>query len=148
MTGIPGSRGAPIERYYRRMDRSWRFVLPVRYRQVSTRWVFCSDQAECLTLLPASAWTRRLEAIAAQASSGRDKMRLRLLVATGIEIDLDRRGRLAVPPLLRHRLKGPNLLVIGVVDKVEVTSAILGGSATGGWPRRKRRRGRGEESRG
>ncbi|MGH9056324.1 MAG: hypothetical protein ACRDYY_10775 [Acidimicrobiales bacterium] len=126
MADTDRSQAALVGRYHHRMDRSWRFVMPVRYRQASRHWVIRSDQAEWLTLVPAEEWDRRLHALAAQTSSGEDRSHARAMAATGIEVKLDRRGRLSVPPLLRHCLKGPDLMVIGTVDKIEVTSAPPG----------------------
>lgn len=75
-----------------------------------------------LTLVPADAWDHWLHTLADQVVSSQDKARVRVLVAGSASVTLDSRGRLTVPASHRGYLDGPELLVLGVVDKVEISS--------------------------
>ena len=112
------------------IDSKGRVSVPARFREgllVDGRSRFILTPAlfdPCLQLHPLPAWERFEQRIAELPRMDRDVVRLRrLLVSAALECELDRGGRVLVPPHLRERAElGKDVVWAGMGDSIELWS--------------------------
>ncbi len=112
------------------IDAKGRVSVPVRFRDAllsdgCSRFVLTPDPFDpCLHLHPMRAWEQFEEQIAALPSLDPHVVRFRrLYVSAALECELDRTGRMLVPPHLRDRAElAKEVLFAGTGRKIEVWS--------------------------
>lgn len=89
------------------LDVKGRLTLPTRYRQdiadlCDANMVITADPDACLLLYPREVWLGIEEKIAGLPSLNKYSRTLqRILIGHAIEVDMDKSGRLLIPPTLR-----------------------------------------------
>ena len=110
-------------RYEHSLDAKGRVILPARFRASFDTQAFVSQHSErCLALWTPEEFERQLvEMEQLQQRSPADRNLARVWAAGLQEIDLDRQGRVALPPYLREyaRLEG-QVLVVGALNRIEL----------------------------
>jgi MraZ protein len=108
-------------------DAKGRIVIPARYRQSleesQHRVILTIDTEErCLLLYPLTTW-ELIEAQLAELPSFNPSARRiqRLLIGHATEVELDRHGRILLPPLLREYANlTKNIMLVGQGKKIEL----------------------------
>lgn len=112
-----------IGRYEHSLDAKGRIVLPARFRADFEARAFASQYTDgCVALWTPEEFTKQLEEKEQQQGrSAVERNVARLWAAGSSEVEIDRSGRVAIPPYLRDfaHLDG-NVLVIGAIDRVEL----------------------------
>lgn len=110
-------------RYEHSLDAKGRVVLPARFRAHFDSQAFLTQYLDgCLALWTPDEFGKRLaEYSQAQARSSADRNLARVWAAGSQEVEIDRQGRLALPPHLKDfaQLDG-NVLVVGAMERIEL----------------------------
>ena len=110
-------------RYEHSLDAKGRVILPAKFRAPFEHGGYLTNYSErCLALWTPEDFEAQMEQMEAQQDLGRDERNLARLWAAGTsEVDIDRQGRMAIPPYLRDfaRLSG-DVLVVGLMNRVEL----------------------------
>jgi MraZ protein len=105
------------------LDSKGRVILPAKFRAAFEHGGYLTQYHEgCLALWTPDEFERQLEAIQAGASAEPAERNLaRVFSARTAEVEVDRQGRMAIPPRLRQfaGLTG-DVLVIGAIERVEL----------------------------
>ncbi|MDR7556779.1 MAG: division/cell wall cluster transcriptional repressor MraZ [Armatimonadota bacterium] len=104
------------------LDEKGRVVLPPRFRRALGDQVIATRGIDpCVTVYSPTEWARVEEALKRLSTSKRDVMRY--LLAGAVDLDLDRQGRITLPPHLRqHAGIEREVVVVGLVSRVEIWS--------------------------
>jgi MraZ protein len=118
-----------VGRYEHSLDTKGRVILPSRFRgQFEERGGYLTKNREgCLALWTPGEFERQMNAM--QVSSTKDRAhrnRARLWASASQSVEIDRQGRMPIPPHLREfaRLE-EDVLVVGVIDRVELWSPAV-----------------------
>ncbi len=110
-------------RFEHSLDAKGRIVLPARFRKDFDTQAYLSEYTDgCVALWTPEEFEKKLAWMGArQERSGADRNMARMWAGTSAEVEIDRQGRLAVPPYLRTfgRLEA-NVLVVGAMERVEL----------------------------
>jgi transcriptional regulator MraZ len=110
--------------YEHALDDKNRVTLPARFRQEFADGVFVARGIDpCLLVYPPDGWTRFVEEQMADLNpfSREARQMSRYLFAGTVETDLDKQGRIMVPPpLLEHAKLRREVVVAGVRDHLEL----------------------------
>jgi MraZ protein len=120
-------------RHYLRVDEKGRVIVPSHFRDVMKRngcggilYVTCAMIDECLLIYPDHEWDRLMEKLSDKPrNSDAVKYFMRKVVGSAQECELDRQGRVLVPPSLRDDVglaAGGEIVAVGVGEKVEIWS--------------------------
>lgn len=105
------------------LDTKGRVILPAKFRQAFERGGFLTKHREgCLALWTPGEFEREKASMQDRAAQGRSQRnQARLWASSTFEVDVDRQGRMAIPPPLRQfaALEG-EVLVNGAIDRVEL----------------------------
>ena len=125
-----------------RLDERGRMAIPGRYRSAFSgvdggRVVVTIDRQErCLLVYPPAEWALVQEGLKSlRNASNRVRMVQRMLIGFAFDIEIDRQGRLVIPPKLREYsgLKRTGVL-LGQLNKLELWSAEGWQQHMEGWP--------------
>jgi MraZ protein len=109
--------------YTPKIDVKGRLALPAKFRtQLGDGFVLARGQEHCVYLLPITEFTRMASQIQ-RASIGDKKTRdyLRVFLSGALEGQVDKQGRVVVPPMLRsYAHLGSDIVVIGVGTRAEI----------------------------
>jgi MraZ protein len=109
------------------IDAKGRVSVPSRFREIiAERYggglVLAMDYDRCLTVYPLEEWERleeKIKTLPMMKQEVRDFRRFLLSSAT--ECELDKQGRLLVPPVHReHAGITKTVMLIGIIDKIEI----------------------------
>jgi MraZ protein len=107
------------------LDAKGRVILPARFRSQFGPQAFLSQyQDRCLALWTSDEFDKQLAEQEQRQELGRTERNVARLWASGsAEVDIDRQGRLAIPPYLREfarlEVESP-ILVVGALNRVEL----------------------------
>jgi len=102
------------------LDDKGRVVLPPRFRRALGDQVIATRGIDpCVVVYSPAEWARVEEALKRLSTSKRDVMRY--LLAGAVDLDLDRQGRITLPPHLRqHAGIEREVVVVGLISRVEI----------------------------
>jgi MraZ protein len=111
--------------YHHTVDEKGRMIIPAKFRDaLGARFVMTRGLDNCLFVYPMDEWAQmeqKLKALPLMKADARAFTRFFLSGAT--ECELDKQGRVTIPPNLReHARLESNAVVIGVSNRVEVWS--------------------------
>jgi MraZ protein len=112
-----------VGRYEHSLDTKGRVILPAKFRGDFERGGYLTEHREgCLALWTLDEYALQLQAMQEQASAGREhRNRARLWAAHSHEVEVDRQGRMAIPPYLREfATLESEVLVNGAIDRIEL----------------------------
>ncbi len=105
------------------IDAKGRVIVPARMRdELGDRVVLSRWLEDCIALWSEQAWAEIVGLLRAQGSSNAEaRMFRRVLMASAFEGELDRQGRVLIPPKLRA-IAGisKDTVIVGDIDHVEV----------------------------
>ena len=110
-------------RYEHSLDPKGRIILPVKFRAHFERGGFLTQfHDRCLALWTPDEFERQMEGMEQAQAEGREERNVARLWASGTqEVDVDKQGRIAIPPHLREFAGLENeVLVNGAIDRVEL----------------------------
>jgi len=106
------------------LDDKNRLTLPARFRQAFADGVVVTRGMDgCLAVYTREAWDRFIEQRLSELDpfSREARQMSRFLFAGAVEAELDRQGRVGLPPaLLQHARLGREVVVAGLRDHVEI----------------------------
>ncbi len=112
-------------RHEHSLDAKGRLILPAKFRTSFQRGGYLTQYRDrCLALWTPEDFEKQMTQMeTTQASSKEDRNLARLWASGSIEVEVDKQGRLAIPPYLREfaRLEG-DVLIHGAIDRVELWS--------------------------
>jgi MraZ protein len=114
-----------IGEYYHTLDNKGRAIVPSRFREeLGERFIITRGLDSCLFLYPMSEWKsleNKFKSLPFTKSETRAFMRLLFSGAT--EVEIDKQGRILLPPLLReHSRLQKEVVFIGVSNRAEIWS--------------------------
>ena len=116
-----------IGQYRHTIDSKGRFSIPVRFRDIlkeryEDRLIVTSDVDQCLVAYPLEEWraiTEKVRKLPTQQKEVKDW--LRVFYSRAVECELDRHGRILIPPPLRENAKlNREIILLGMFSKIEV----------------------------
>ena len=109
------------------LDAKGRVSVPSRFRDIIAdrydgRLVLAMDYDRCLTVYPLEEWERLEEKIKTLPMMKQEvKDFRRFLLSSATECELDKQGRLLIPPMHReHAGLLKTVMLIGIIDKIEI----------------------------
>lgn len=112
--------------YKHSIDNKCRLTIPAKFREeLNNRCVIAKGLDGCLTVYPLDEWALVCEKIDAKPSSDPKVRRFkRLFYASASVEDLDKQGRLSIPPtLMDHAAIVKDVYIVGESNTVELWSA-------------------------
>lgn len=110
--------------YEHALDDKNRVTLPARFRESFADGVFVAKGIDpCLVVYPPGGWNRLVEEQLAGLNpfSREARQMSRFLFSGAVETELDKQGRIMLPPpLLEHARLGREVIVAGVRDHLEL----------------------------
>ncbi|MCR4600271.1 MAG: division/cell wall cluster transcriptional repressor MraZ [Clostridia bacterium] len=111
--------------YQHSIDQKGRIIIPARFREaLSHGFVLTRGLDKCLFIYPASEWeafSAKLNSIPMTMKEGRSFKRY--FFANAVECQLDKQGRVTIPPVMRGFAGiDKDLVTIGVNERIEVWS--------------------------
>lgn len=124
------------------LDERGRMAIPGRYREAFAngdggRAVVTIDRQErCLLVYPPAEWTTVQEGLKALHNASRRVRKVqRMLIGFAFDIEIDRQGRLLIPPKLREYSGiDRKAILLGQLNKLELWSAESWQENMKGWP--------------
>ena len=112
------------------VDSKGRVSVPSKFRDIiADRYdgnlVLAMDYDKCLTVYPLEEWERLEEKIKTLSMMKQEvKDFRRFLLSSATECELDKQGRILIPPSLReHAGITKNVMLVGIIDKMEIWDA-------------------------
>ena len=112
------------------VDSKGRVSVPSKFRDIISdrydgRLVLAMDYDRCLTVYPLEEWERLEEKIKTLSLMKQEvKDFRRFLLSSATECELDKQGRILIPPTHReHAGITKNVMLIGIIDKIEIWDA-------------------------
>lgn len=109
------------------VDAKGRVSIPSKFRELISerydgRLVMAIDFDRCLTVYPLEEWEKLEEKIKALPMMQKEvKDFMRFFFSTATECELDKQGRILIPPALRERAGiNKNVIVLGIINKMEI----------------------------
>jgi MraZ protein len=109
------------------VDSKGRVSVPSKFRDIIAeryegKLVLSIDLDRCVTVYPLEEWERveeKIRSVPQMQKEVKDYMRFVFSAAT--ECELDRQGRILIPPALRERAGiSKSVVVVGIINKIEV----------------------------
>ncbi len=112
------------------VDAKGRVSVPSRFREIISdrydgRLVLAMDFDKCLTVYPLEEWERLEEKIKGLPMMKQEvKDFMRFFFSSATECELDKQGRILIPPSHRERSGiHKNVLLVGIMNKIEIWDA-------------------------
>ncbi len=109
------------------VDSKGRVSVPSRFREIITdryegKLVLTMDFDRCITVYPLEEWERVEEKIKSLPQMQKEvKDFMRTVFSTASECELDKQGRILIPPQLRERAGlNKSVMVVGIIHKLEI----------------------------
>jgi MraZ protein len=113
-----------VGRYEHSLDTKGRVILPAKFRGPFDRGGYLTQHREgCLALWTPGEFERQMEVMQEGANSGQSsgRNRARIWASNSAEVEIDRQGRMPIPPRLRAFAKlDTEVLVHGAIDRIEL----------------------------
>nr|MCR5000870.1 division/cell wall cluster transcriptional repressor MraZ [Lachnospiraceae bacterium] len=99
-----------------------RLIVPAKFReQLGEAFVITNGNDGCLNIYTREDWETFLEKLQLLPNNGDSRKLKRKLVAQANDVELDKQGRILVPPALReHAGLSKDVVLAGVIDKIEI----------------------------
>jgi MraZ protein len=115
-------------KYYYTIDPKGRIIIPAPFREIissnySTKlYVTNAPFDKCLYIYPMEEWNRHLESIRSKPRSDEAiRYYLRRVIASAVEIETDKQGRILIPASLREDATlNTNVVLAGQIEKIEL----------------------------
>ncbi len=115
-------------KYYYTIDPKGRIIIPAPFREIissnySTKlYVTNAPFDKCLYIYPMEEWSRHLEKIKTKPRSDEAiRYYLRRVIASAVEIEIDKQGRILIPASLREDANlNANVVMAGQIEKIEL----------------------------
>jgi MraZ protein len=115
-------------KYYYAVDTKGRIIVPAPFREIistnySTKlYITNAPVDQCLCIYPMEEWSRLQDKVRTKPSSDKHmKFFMRRVIASAVEVDLDKQGRILIPASLREDAKvNSNVVIVGQVDRIEL----------------------------
>jgi len=114
-------------RFEHTVDSKGRVSIPSRFRDIITdrydgKLILSMDYDRCLTVYPLEEWEKLEEKIKTLPMMKQEvKDFRRFLLSSAIESEIDKQGRLLIPPAHRdHAGISKNVVLVGIIDKIEI----------------------------
>jgi MraZ protein len=106
--------------YQYALDEKGRVVIPPKFRHVLGEQVVATRSVdECISIYSPTEWARLEEALQKLPTRQRDI--LRYVLAGAVDLEVDRQGRVTLPPHLRQHAKiDRDVVVVGLVKRLEI----------------------------
>lgn len=117
-----------IGSYQHSIDEKGRIIIPSRFREgLGSRSVITRGLDQCLFLFPIEEWEKQSRELANLPLSKADaRAYSRLFFAGASECELDKQGRIMIPPYLREYGKlDKDVVIIGVSSRIEIWAASV-----------------------
>ncbi|MGE5586385.1 MAG: division/cell wall cluster transcriptional repressor MraZ [Bacillota bacterium] len=114
-----------IGTYEHAVDDKGRLAIPAKFREgLGQRFYATKGLDRCLFLFPEPEWQKQQAQLASLPLTMRDaRAYSRLFFAGACECELDKQGRINIPPYLREYAEiSKDVVVIGVMSRIEVWS--------------------------
>lgn len=112
------------------VDSKGRVSVPSKFREIIAdryegKLVLAMDFDKCITVYPLEEWEKLEEKIKALPTMKQEvKDFMRFFFSSATECELDRQGRVLLPPPHRERAGiGKNVLLVGIMNKIEIWDA-------------------------
>jgi len=112
------------------VDAKGRVSVPSKFRDIIAdrydgRLVLAMDYDRCLTVYPLEEWERLEEKIKTLPMMKQEvKDFRRFLLSSATECELDKQGRILIPPAHRdHAGIAKSVMLVGIIDKIEIWDA-------------------------
>ena len=110
--------------YNHSIDAKGRVIIPVKFREeLGSEFVVTKGMDGCLYLFPFAAWNEFEEKLRSMPVTVNKESRkfARFFMAGAGTVELDKQGRILIPPVLRE-FAGlqKNIVIAGVLDRVEI----------------------------
>lgn len=115
-------------KYYYTIDPKGRIIIPAPFREIissnySTKlYVTNAPFDKCLYIYPMEEWSIHLEKIRTKPRSDEAiRYYLRRVIASAVEIEMDKQGRILIPASLREDANlNANVVMAGQIEKIEL----------------------------
>ncbi|WP_130864330.1 division/cell wall cluster transcriptional repressor MraZ [Bacilliculturomica massiliensis] len=121
--------------YQNSIDAKGRMIVPSKFRdELGYKCVLTKGLDECLYIYPMEQWMKLQEKLATlPLSDAKARSFVRYFYASAVESEVDKQGRLTIPPGLRtYAHIDKELVTIGVLERVEIWSKQIYESAENG----------------
>lgn len=105
------------------VDEKGRMFLPAKFRNdLGKTIVITKGFDNCLYVFPMQTWIEFAQGLAKMMDSQQDVRKLqRLYIGRAVECDVDKQGRIVIPPKLRELVGIKNAVtIVGMMNKLEV----------------------------
>jgi MraZ protein len=109
------------------VDSKGRVSVPSKFREIISerfegKLILTMDLDNCIMVYPVEEWERVEEKIKALPQSQKEvKDYMRFIFSNASECELDRQGRILIPPALRERAGlNKSVMVVGIINKMEI----------------------------
>ena len=106
------------------LDDKGRVIVPKSYREAFADGMFLTQGLEgCLWLFPSARWEAITDRLADTDLTATGPRLLERLIYPGLDLTLDRQGRIAIPPTLRDfagLAPSQPVMLLGVKDRIEL----------------------------
>lgn len=109
--------------YNHNVDDKGRMFLPAKFREELGKTVVITQGIDkCLYIFPQTTWIEFATGLAKKNDSSTDIRRLqRMFIGRAVSCDLDRQGRIVIPPKVRATVGiTGNVTIVGMMNKLEV----------------------------
>lgn len=112
--------------YQHTLDTKGRLFIPAKLREeLGEHAVITRGLDGCLYLYSQEEWSK-LEQTIRQLPTTKSRMMQRYLLASAADVDVDKQGRIVIPPVLRERAGlQKNVTIIGVLSRAEIWDTEL-----------------------
>lgn len=115
-------------KYYYTVDPKGRVIIPSPFRDIITNhystklFVTNAPVDQCLSIYPGEEWSRLNDKVRTKPSSDKHvKFYMRRVIASAVETELDKQGRILIPVALREDAKiNSNIVIVGQVDRIDL----------------------------
>ncbi|MCF6095901.1 division/cell wall cluster transcriptional repressor MraZ [Thermovorax subterraneus] len=122
-----GERGKMLMgQFQHSLDPKGRLIIPSKFReQLGESFILTKGLDRCLFVYPKSEWVmleQKLKALPLTKKEARAF--IRLFFSGAVEVELDKQGRILIPPVLREYARiEKEVVIIGVSNRAEIWSA-------------------------
>ena len=108
--------------YFHAMDNKGRVIIPARYREILTNQVVLTNFGGYVLAFPQSEWSKIETKFAEQPLFRKDVRAFQRFLISGVEeCELDRQGRILVPPNLRNYARlSREVCLVGAIRCFEI----------------------------
>ena len=114
-----------IGEYHHSIDAKGRIIIPSKFREgLGYKFIMTKGLDNCLFVYPWEEWKKFEEKLMSLPMASKDaRAFVRYFFSSAVDCEIDKQGRLTIPPHLREHAKiDKELVTIGVMSRIEVWS--------------------------